>query len=429
MSIQKPAPRTSANPGPAYWIFVPALVLSAFALWASVHRGLQLFNSLLALSALLPALCGIVLRATRRMTGASICAVIVLAWYWLPAISLLFMIAAMPASVGKVALSINYAIFILPVGIFALVATVSFARRVGAGWAVSAAMAAFIPCIILAGVSERAQRLKDTAPRAADPMSLAPDLLTIHRCNQSFSAAHPDRKYAESLDQLGPQGTQCLSANLVGGADYGFTFRYEPGARSANGAAETYSVRAWQTAAKSSNWTTIYSDESGLIWYRLERPEGPTRAMIEPLYPGSDFAKVLRCIEERDPTHVRIYRGGNDPVKITTRDEYIRNCIYDAAFSSGDTFSLGRYEYRYRFSEYEFEVSARPATYGVNGLRSFLAVGRVGENDRLATLNVYATPQNRDATPEDPLAMAEEVGVPSRTGVAKEEYCGDQLCP
>jgi hypothetical protein len=82
MSMQKPAPRTSANPGPAYWILVPALVLSAFALWASVHRGLQLFNSLLALSALLPALCGIVLRATRRMTGASICAVIVLAWYW-----------------------------------------------------------------------------------------------------------------------------------------------------------------------------------------------------------------------------------------------------------------------------------------------------------------------------------------------------------
>ena len=36
---------------------------------------------------------------------------------------------------------------------------------------------------------------------------------------------------------------------------------------------------------------------------------------------------------------------------------------------------------------------------------------------------------NRAAATKDPLAMAEEVGLPLRTGVAKEEYCGDQLCP
>jgi hypothetical protein len=153
------------------------------------------------------------------------------------------------------------------------------------------------------------------------------------------------------------------------------------------------------------------------------------RAELEQVYPGSDFAAVLRCVEERDPTHVRIYRGGNDPVKITTRDEYIRNCIYGAVFSSADTFSLDGYEYRYRFSDYEFEVSARPATYGETRLRSFLAIGRLGENDRLATLSVYATPQNRAARPQDPLAMAEEVGLPLSTGVAREEYCGNQLCP
>ena len=126
---------------------------------------------------------------------------------------------------------------------------------------------------------------------------------------------------------------------------------------------------------------------------------------------------------------MRIYRGGNDPVKITTRDEYIRNCIYGAVFSSADTFSLDGYEYRYRFSDYEFEVSARPATYGETRLRSFLAIGRLGENDRLATLSVYATPQNRAARPQDPLAMAEEVGLPLSTGVAREQYCGNQLCP
>jgi hypothetical protein len=62
-------------------------------------------------------------------------------------------------------------------------------------------------------------------------------------------------------------------------------------------------------------------------------------------------------------------------------------------------------------------------------LRSYLAIGRLGENDRLATLSVYATPQDRSATMEDPLAMAAEVGLPLSTGVAREEYCGNQLCP
>jgi hypothetical protein len=361
----------------------------------------------------------------RQMTGASICAVIVLAWYWLPAILLVF-VSSMR---GHALLVVTFAIYILPLGIFALVATISFASRVGVGWAASAVIAAFIPCVLLAGAAERAQSLKYTTPRPADPMSLTTDLLAIHRCNQDFSGVRPGKGYAESVEQLGPQGTQCLSPNLAGGVSDKFTVRYVPGARSASGAIETYSVSAWETAPKASNWTTIYSDESGLIWYRLEAPAGPMKAELEQLYPGSDFAAVLRCVEERDPTHARIYRGGNEPVKITTRDEYIRNCIFSAVFSSADTFSLDGYEYRYRFSDYEFEVSARPATYGESRLRSFLAIGRFGENGKLATLNVYATPQNRAATAQDPLAMAEEVGLPLRTGVAKEEYCGDQLCP
>jgi hypothetical protein len=427
MSLREPAQRASANAGPAYWIFVPALLLSGFVLWASKYGDLVAFFRLLALSALLPALCGIVLRMRRQMTGASICAVIVLAWYWLPPI-LLLLVAGTRERFGGLILIAYYAVFSILVGIFALVATISFARRAGPGWAASAVVAAFIPCVLLTGAAERAQSLKYTHPRAADPYSVASDVLAVHRCNQEFSTAHPAKQYAESLQQLGPQGTQCLSANLVAGATNQFTLRYEPGAPSPSGAIETYVVRAWETAPKASNWTTIYSDESGLIWYRLESPAGPTRGLLEQLYPGYDFAKVLRCVEERDPTHVRIVRG-NEELTITNRDEYIRNCISDAAFSSTDTFSLGRYEYRYKFSDYEFEVSARPATYGENALRSFLATGRFGENGKMATLNVYATPQNRAATTSDPLAMAEELGLPLQTGVAKEEYCGNQLCP
>jgi hypothetical protein len=431
MSVREPVPRTSEHAGPAYWIFVPAILLPGFVLWAGVGGGLQIFISLLALSALLPGLCGITLRAMRQTTGASICAVIVLAWYWLPPLLLLSVMGMRGR--GGVALLVYYAIFIIPLGIFAVVATISFAGRVGAGWATTAVIAALIPCLVLTGAAERAESLKYTTPRPADPMSAASDLLAIQKCNQDFSGAHPATGFAESLEQLGPKGAQCLAGNLAVGVnvdavDNRFSIRYEPGARGANGAMEKYSVKAWETAPKSKDSTTLYGDESGLIWYRLEAPTGPTRAQVEALYPGSDFAAVLRCVEERDPSHVRIYRG-SELVKSTTRDEYIRNCILGASFSSADSFSLDSYEYRYRFSEDEFEVSARPTNYGVSGLRSFFAIGRLGENGRLATLNVYATPQNRAATAEDPLAMAEEVGLPLVTGVAKEEYCGDQLCP
>jgi len=146
----------------------------------------------------------------RQMTGASICAVLVLAWYWLPAFLLLF-VGAMRGRAGGLALVVYYTTFIIPVGIFALVATLSFAGTVGTGWAASAVITAFIPCAILAGAAERAQSLKYTSPRPADAMSLASDLLAIHKCNQDFSGAHPAIGYAESLQQLGPEGTQCLA--------------------------------------------------------------------------------------------------------------------------------------------------------------------------------------------------------------------------
>ena len=164
-----------------------------------------------------------------------------LAWYWLPPLLLFFMASMRRHGLLVVA----FVIYSIPLGIFALVATISFARRVGIGWAAGAAITAFLPCVILAGAAERAQRLKYAASRPADPMSLTTDLLALHTCNQDFSRAHPDKGYAQSLDQLGPQGTQCLSASLTGGASDKFTIQYEPGARSADGVVEKYSVKAW----------------------------------------------------------------------------------------------------------------------------------------------------------------------------------------
>ena len=412
--------------GPAYWIFLPAILLSGFALWKSQAEP-QGFFVLLALSALLPSLLGLSLRAMHEFTGASICAVIVIAWYWLPVLLLMF-VMNMGGRAGGLALIVYLWMFILPTAGFALAATLSFARSVGVRWASSAVIAALIPSVFLVGAAEKRQRSKYTAPRAADPMTLGADLLALHKCNQDFSISHPVKGYADSLDQLGPVGTQCLAADLVRGTSKDFTIRYAPGPRSIDGKLDRYTVSAWETAPKATDWTTIYSDESGLIWYRFEGPTGPTRGWLESFYPGSDFATVLRCIEEPDPTHVRVYQG-NELLKITDRNDYIRNCVTRASFGSTNTFSLDGYQYWYSFSTSKIEISARPVSYGVNGLRSFLAVENLGADGRMSTLSVYATPQNRAATTVDPLAMADEVGLPLSTGVAREASCENHLCP
>jgi hypothetical protein len=428
MTVREPVLRPSLRAGPAYWIFIPALLLSGLLLWTSTHGRPDAFFVGLALASLLPPLCGICLRAMRLKTGASICAVIVLGWYWLPTLLLFFVVIMGGRRAGGLVLVVYSVEFIIPMGIFALAATISFGRGAGAGWAASAFMTAFFCSVVLAGAAQNHQRSKQMVPSAADPTALGADLLTLHRCNQDFSRAYPAIGFADSLDQLGPQGTRCLSPGLVSGVTKEFTIRYKPGLRGTDGRVNAYSVSGWETAPKAVDHTTIYADESGMIWYRLEGPKGPTKGWLESFYPGSNFAAVLRCVEEPDPSRVRIYRG-NELLKFTDRDDFIRNCLASASFSSAKTFSLDKYEYRYTFSSSKIEVSARPASYGVGGLRSFLAVSSLGENGSVRTRNVYATPQNRAATTDDPLAMAQEVGLPLSTGVAREVYCGNQLCP
>ncbi len=413
--------RPSQDAGPAYWIFVPAVLFPAIVLW-SIHGRPEGFWAL-CLFVLVPALCGICLRAARHTIGASICAVIVLAWYWFPPLLLLLVLNAGVRRVGGLVLIVYSVMYTLPLGVFAMAATISFARRVGGLWALSPVVIALIPTMLLVLVAENHERSKYSGPHAADFMALVPDILTFHKCNQEFSRANPVEGYAESLQQLGPQGSQCLPGDFVNGAAKGFTIRYKPGSRGTDGKIDKYSLSVWETSPQAT-WTTLYGDESGLTWYRGEGST-PTRAWLVPLAPQYDFPAILRCLEEPDYTRVRVYQRG-ELLNFSSREDYVRNCVGGA--STANTFSLNGYEYRFGFSANQYEVNARPAPYGVKGVRSFLAIGNFGDDGRLSTLNVYATPQDRSATTDDPLAKAEELGIPSSSGLARQVMCGNQLC-
>jgi hypothetical protein len=43
-------------------------------------------------------------------------------------------------------------------------------------------------------------------------------------------------------------------------------------------------------------------------------------------------------------------------------------------------------------------------------------------------MTVHATPENRAATDQDPLALPDEVSMPTTLHGADEEWCGDKLC-
>ena len=59
-------------------------------------------------------------------------------------------------------------------------------------------------------------------------------------------------------------------------------------------------------------------------------------------------------------------------------------------------------------------MEERPKAYGVAGVSSYLAFETIDQSKRGGfgyTLDVYATPENRPATMNDPLATASEVGL------------------
>ncbi len=414
---------------PPYWIFYPALLVILLPFSENLRESASLPICGLIVGIAVPALLGIGFRAAGHNVASSVCGVFILACYWMPfgLLLLLFMTRSGALGYGMI-IGVYVAVFAIPLWIFGLFATFSFARHVGLIWAMSAVLLAFFPAIILVGMGaeQRSQREQvNSRPRPADPIVLKDDFLKLNACLQDFARSRTTRGFPNSLALLRPEGNGCLSDELVKGVRRDFTIRYEPGQPSSDGSIASYWLSALETTPKAAPYSsTMHSDQSGMMWFRYDGPQGQGHPYLL-YYPGTEFNKAENCAWEAAGTSWNVYEN-NLTRTVTDRDTFLKSC----------TQSLGNFgfEYGYTFSERpdgtaaSFQLQIRPKTYGVTALRSYLAVGTYTDDGKPHTLTVHATPQDRAATEQDPLAIPEEVSMPAKLGVAEEQWCGRQLC-
>jgi len=171
-----------------------------------------------------------------------------------------------------------------------------------------------------------------------------------------------------------------------------------------------------ETSPKGDDTSSMFSDDSGIIWFRFDGPHGQGSTN---LYDSPEYVlhKVLFCVSDAARGSSWRFVDGQQETLVTDKNEYVRRCLGPDAVRGEDNskFRAGEFEFEYNFVTQNGTVSgyrlvARPQSYGITGLRSYLAVGTISDP---RTLRVFATPQDRPATAEDPLALSREIGMPA----------------
>lgn len=220
--------------------------------------------------------------------------------------------------------------------------------------------------------------------------------MTINKCNQEFLARNGS--FARSLADLGPHGTACLSEEGASNSVAGFQMSYAP-------KAEADSVTAYDVSAR---WTsllamypeTIASDQQGILlaYYTSAQPNCLTRA------PGLFIRLSERLKRDQVMSFSDGEKGFRERFGSPTLEEFLspnRNDKYDYGYEpqlASDGSLAG------------FRLAARPRTFGVDTLRSYLMiVDRLPGKTAGVHLRIYATAENRPATTSDPPARMCEV--------------------
>ena len=408
---------------PAYWIFVPALACSGFVLtlWlAPFHRSVPKDTSdrwivAFTLITFLTALAGLVCRSVRQDRAASIFALVILALYWAVGACLFF---------GFTAQSIFGLLYIWPIllVILAIVvpATISSSKRLNPDWTSGATVTGVLSGAILIFAIQAAKEADRNFPRPLDPLVLAPDMVTVAKCAESFASSHPDSGYPQSIAQLGPQGTACLPEAVLKSPSKGFALAYQPGTKDAAGKITAYTATAREAKPNGPDVTTIFTNEFGLIRYRYDGPHGKggTYVYFPAQYP---LHELLRCLQNatNGPT---TYLTSQANETISDPYENVSRCLGPDMHPAKREFAHSGYDFNYTIQTagagtiIGYTIAARPDPYGATGIRSYYAVATLDKSKSRNALNIYATPEDRPATPEDPLAQAREAGL---TGVGE----------
>jgi hypothetical protein len=273
-----------------------------------------------------------------------------------------------------------------------------------------------------------APKPKEVQIPALDPNLLGPDILMMDKCSHQFAASRERPGYPQSLDQLGPAGIGCLPEELIQGAEKGFTISYEPGTKDEDGKILSYTINVRETSPKGKYSTSMFSDESGLIRYRIDGPlgQGATNLYASP---AGMFGEVLGCLWDGATNKSWGFFDGQEQSSVTDRDEMVRRYLQGNYFSpSGNhEFRSSTYKIAYKFTVLDdgttsgFYLKVRPLEYGVAGIRSYLAVETVEGSGTHSRLKIFATAEDRPATMNDSLASGDETGVRGEGGLADRE--------
>ena len=79
-----------------------------------------------------------------------------------------------------------------------------------------------------------------------------------------YQRAHPERGFARSLEELGPNGAKLIDGELAAGRSKGYLLSYRPGPPDAKGVVTTYSITARPVKYGVTGHIGFYTDQSGV---------------------------------------------------------------------------------------------------------------------------------------------------------------------
>jgi len=200
-----------------------------------------------------------------------------------------------------------------------------------------------------------------------------------------------------------------------------FAITYQPGESDVAGNA--HSLKAVEISPQGKDTSSIFTNQSGIVTYRFDGPHGKGSTVL--YFPGQDACEqVVHSLWEAAGSGPWMFVSGQSTDMVTDRDEYIRRALLEAVYTAKRSFTLRGYDFQYAFTTAEptpldrrqqahsssapdvpgFTMTARPHTYGVPGIRSYLFIDKYDVSEHRHKLNVYATPADRPASPRDPTA-------------------------
>ena len=403
------------------WAYVPGLVVAIVLLYPNFLQPRQIYAvGLAALS-----LSGIV-ATLFRWKAAPVLAIAVLGLYWMGVGAVCFFILLNP-----VVLLLYYGIFIIPAFLIVGLCTAYARSGLKRTWWLRSVITGF-SCGFVIVVVLSAPALKRTADRTnrinpwtrpTEPFVLGENMFKLVKCSREFATQHPGSGYPESLNQVGPDGTGCLPEDSVTGSYNGFSVSYHPGIRNAHGTIDSFTINAEQAAPHGPDFSTMSTDESGLVLYKYEGPHG--KGIPNSYSPAeSAIETLLRCMWNA---------FNQNQSSLPENDQTFQKCLGNRyVFTKVRNGEVGAYTFAYNFEHNDsesiegFTAEIRPRTYGIGGIRSYLIVGKYSVHKSLGepatvtpSLRVHATADDRPATRSDPLANRCEIELVACIGPAQ----------